>query len=59
MNDERDEEPTNQEIAQMIDRAIDKYGCDRETASRFVFYKLDGYSAHQARVMSGLQDPDY
>lgn len=35
-----------------------KYGCDQETAQRFLDLREEGYTMYQAKLMSGLGDPD-
>jgi hypothetical protein len=40
-----------------INRLIRKYGCDSETACRYLDLREEGYPMHQALLMAGLTDP--
>lgn len=40
-----------------VQNVVQRYGCDAETAQRYIDLRDEGYPQHQALVMAGLADP--
>lgn len=47
------------EQSQRVRSVAAKFDCDLETAQRYLDLKEEGYTTYEAKVMSGLSNPDY
>lgn len=56
MNFDRYSEPEYSQS--QIERVMETYDCDRETAQRYLDLRAEGYNYVQAQLMSGMSDPD-
>lgn len=56
MNFDRYSEPEYSQS--QIQRVMETYDCDYETAQRYLDLRAEGYNYVQAQLMSGMSDPD-
>ena len=42
-----------------IETVMTRYGCDAESAHRYLDLVEEGYTRYQAVIMAGLADPNY